>query len=301
MKKVLNIILIIVLVISLLTFGGFYLANKTLNTKTTTKELTKEEKNGIGANYNIKGDKKLVTYAEINDIDHVNPTIAHQYLDADLTKYNIPLEALDYVLKEDDYQGMYYDYRTAAISYLTDNGDKPTLDIPRILTMTEKGLINYNNDHEDKLDVEKIKSNVEEVANTIDTKIEELKNNKSLTSALKLFTNKKIRIGSLILSAIIVVALFIINGLEKGFKNNSYGFIISGALIMLVWLISKIKLPAKITELIGPAIRYIQSKSFAVGLIYFSLGVVLLLISIAIARSNKTPVVKETKEVEDKE
>jgi len=286
MKKVGTIIFVISAVITSITYGTLNIGNKVLNTKTTEVAITSNE--GKGADYNIKGDKKIVTYAEINDIDKVNSEIAHKYLDADLKKYNIPTEALDYVLKEDDYQGMYYDYRSKAIGYLASKNDKPTLDNDRILAMTEKGLVKYNEEHEEKLDIDKIKNNVGDVLTTIDTKIETLKSNKSLTTIVETVTNDTLRVGSLIAAIASAILLLVINGLVNGFKSSGTSFIISGGVLSLASLISKIKTPGFIQNLVGPALNYIQSKAFTMGLLYLAIGVLLFLLGVAFTKT-KSP------------
>ena len=295
MKRVFTVILVILMVITSLTFGTLYVGTKALNTK--TKEVEEKSNEGVGAKYDIKGDKKLVTYAEIYDIDHVNPEIAHKYLDEDLKKYEIPTDALDYVLKEDDYQGMYYDYRTSAIGYLAGKNDKPTLDIERIKEMTRKGLVKYNEDHEKKLDIDKIVNNVEEVAHTIDTKIEELKKNKKLTTALGIVTNDALRIGSFIGILILAAIIILVNSFTDGYKNIGISFIVSGALMALIWLLSKVITIKAINDYIGATLPYIQSKLFVIALLYLAIGITSLLVGIALSRIiPKKEEVKETKE-----
>ena len=85
MKKVINVILVIILVVSFISFGLLNTSRNVLNT--TTHEVTSDGKvNGIGAKYEIKGDRKTVSYAEIYNIDKIDLNIVHQYLDEDLKK-----------------------------------------------------------------------------------------------------------------------------------------------------------------------------------------------------------------------
>jgi len=302
MKKVLNIIFILIFVAGLLGFTILDTTRTVLNNNTSTTKRSELSTFGVGALYDIKGEDKLVTYSEIMNIDSVNPEIAHKYLDEDLKKQGIPVEALDYVLKEDDYQGMYYEYRASAIGYLKGENEKPKLDIPRILGMVDRGLTKYNEEKNDDLPVEDIKNDTNIVAQGIDTKIETLKSNKVVTSGVKVATSNKLYYGSIALIVISAIALLIINGIVKGLQNIGIGFIISGilSLICSILLNTNILVLDKLKDLASMIIKYISNKTLTLGIIYIVVGIFLIVITIIITNSKtKKDKIKETNDNDD--
>jgi len=288
MKKILNIFFILLFVVGLIGFTILDTTRTILNNDMSSTKKSELSTSGIGALYDIKGDDKLVTYSEIMNIDSVNPEIAHKYLDEDLKKQGIPVEALDYVLKEDDYQGMYYEYRASAIGYLKGENEKPTLDIQRILGMVDRGLTKYNEEKNDDLPVEEIKNETNTVAQGIDTKIEVLKNNKTVTTGVKVFTSKKLYFGSIALVVISTVALLIINGIVKGLQKIGIGLIISGILSLICSILvnSNILLIDKIKDLASIITKYISNKTLTLGIIYVIAGIILIIITILLSRIN---------------
>ena len=292
MKKVLNFIFIVLFVIALLGFGTLSVSRSILNNGTSNKKKSELSTSGIGATYNIKGEDKLVTYAEIENIDSVDPEIAHRYLDADLTKQGIPTDTLEYVLAEDDYQGMYYEYRAKAIGYLKGENEKPELEIDRILGMVDRGLTKYNAEKGTKLPVEDIKADTNTVAVGIDTQIEKLKSSKVVTTGLKVATSNKLYYGSLILLVISTVALFIINGIVKGLQKIGIGLILSGIGSIIVSIAVNSPILKKIQEFASTIVKYISNKTMTYGIIYIIVGIVLIVVS-ALLVNNKNKKVME--------
>lgn len=307
-KKVINIVLIIAFGLSLALFGTLKLTRDLFNTSTSDVKRSEEASSGnegVGATYNIKGEDKLVSYAEIQNIDSVNIKIAHKYLDADLKKQGIPTDALEYVLAEDDYKGMYYDYRKDAIGYLKDENDKPVLDIDRILGMVDRGLKKYNSEKGTNLPVDKIKEETKKVADGIDTKIVKLKENKVLTKTLKVVTNKPLYIGMLALLIICAILLMFINKITDGIKKIGYGFIVGGIFSIIISLLINVSIFNKLKELVSTMVKYMSGKALANGIIYLIVGVVLIVIALLIHNDNKKkktiieeiePVLEEEKE-----
>ena len=296
MKKVINVIFVIILIVSLVSFGFLKTGRAMLNT--TTAEVKEDGKiNGIGANYEIKGDRKTVTYAEIQNIDKIDLNIVHQYLDEDLKKQGIPTDTVEYVFKEDDYEAMYYDYRAKAIGYLKGTDEKPELELDRINAMVEKGLTKYNQDHEEKLDVTKIKNEVNKVAKDIDTQIEKLKDNKTLTTALKLATSDMLFIGSIILGIISMIILIIMNKLD-GIKLTGIGTGIAGIILIILSHLEGLSIFKKLSEVSGQLVKYIMSSIHDLGLIYLVIGVALVLVVTIIQNTKSKKEVKEESKTE---
>lgn len=292
MKKVLNFIFIVLFVISLLGFGTLSVSRSILNNSTSDKKKSELTTSGIGAAYDIKGEDKLVTYAEIENIDSVDPEIAHRYLDEDLKKQGIPIDALEYVLAEDDYQGMYYEYRAKAIGYLKGENEKPSLEIDRILGMVDRGLTKYNDEKGTDLPVEKIKNETNTVAESIDTQIEKLKSSKTITTGLKIATSNKLYYGSIILLVISIVALILINGITKGLQKIGIGLILSGICSIIISIVVNSPILKKVQELASTIVRYISNKTMTYGIIYIVVGIVLIVVSYLLV-SNKNKKVME--------
>ena len=282
MKKVINVILVIILVVFFISFGLLNTSRNVLNT--TTHEVTSDGKvNGIGAKYEIKGDRKTVSYAEIYNIDKIDLNIVHQYLDEDLKKQGIPTDTVEYVFKEDNYEAMYYDYRAKAIGYLKGTNEKPELELDRISKMVERGLTKYNEDHKDSnLDVQKIKGEVNKVAKDIDTQIEKLKDNKAITSAFKVATSTPLYVASIIFGLLSVVILIVINKIN-GVKLSSIGVGISGLILVIGSYIVSIDL-----------LNNIMGSIRTIGIIYLIIGVLLTVIATII--SKKKPKIEEKEE-----
>ncbi len=263
MKKVINVILVIILVVSFISFGLLNTSRSVLNT--TTHEVTYDGKvNGIGAKYEIKGDRKTVSYAEIYNIDKIDLNIVHQYLDEDLKKQGIPTDTVEYVFKEDNYEAMYYDYRAKAIGYLKGTNEKPELELDRISKMVERGLTKYNEDHKDSnLDVQKIKGEVNKVAKDIDTQIEKLKDNKAIPTTLKVATSTPLYVCSIVFGILSVILLIVLNK-KDGINLTAIGVGISGFILVLGSNIVNI-------EILNSSMGSIRS----IGIIYLAIGVIL--------------------------
>jgi len=286
MKKVISVILVIVLIVSLTSFGLLNTARNILNT--TTHEVTSDGKvNGIGAKYEIKGDRKTVSYAEINNIDKIDLNIVHQYLDEELKKQGIPTDTVEYVFKEDDYEAMYYDYRTKAIGYLKGTNEKPELELDRISKMVERGLTKYNEDHKDsKLDVQKIKGEVNKVAKDIDTQIVKVKDNKVVTASLKIVTNTPLYVSTIIFSLLAIVLLIVMNKID-GVKQSGIGIGISGIILIIGSFLVSIEL-----------LNNIMGSIRTIGIIYLIIGVILTVVAIIINGKKVNTEVKEESKAE---
>ena len=306
MKKVLNVILIILLTIAILGFGLLTITRTMFNTAISDTKRSEHNK-GIGATYNIKGEDKLVTYAEIYNVDKIDLNVVHYYLDKDLTKQKIPTDTVEYVFAEDDYEGMYYDYRTTAIGYLLDKNEKPVLEIDRILGMTERGLTKYNAEKGTKLPVEDIRDDVEKVAVGIDTELEKLKSNKLLTTGLKLATSNKLYYGSLIIGIISIVALIVINGILKGLIKIGLSFGIAGLIDIIISIIADTDLLGKLKEVGAILINYFSRTTLTHGLLFIAIGAVLVFVPSLIINNKakektlEKPVKKEEPKEEIKE
>ena len=299
MKKVLNVIFIILLTIALLGFGLLSISRTMLNTGISDTKRSEHNK-GIGATYNIKGEDKLVTYAEIYNVDKIDLNVVHFYLDKDLTKQKIPTDTVEYVFAEDDYEGMYYDYRTTAIGYLLDKNEKPVLEIDRILGMTERGLTKYNAEKGTKLPVQDIRDDVEKVAVGIDTELEKLKSNKLLTTGLKIATSNKLYFGSLIVGIISIIALVVINGILKGLKSIGISFVIAGIIDIIISFISNSDMLGKLKEVGSIILNYFSNISLTYGIVYLVLGILLIVVPALIINNKNTtkeePVTEKVKE-----
>ena len=295
MKKVINAILIILLTIALLGFGLLTISRTMLNTGISNTKRSEHNK-GIGATYNIKGEDKLVTYAEIYNVDKIDLNVVHFYLDKDLTKQKIPTDTVEYVFAEDDYEGMYYDYRTTAIGYLLDKNEKPVLEIDRILGMTERGLTKYNAEKGTKLPVNDIRDDVETVAVGIDTQLEKLKSNKLLTTGLKLATSNKLYYGSIIIGIIALVALLIINGLLSGLKQVGVSFVIAGVIDVIVSIVANSDLLGKLKEVGAIMLNYFSHTSLTYGIVYLVIGILLIVIPTVIGNNKKAVKEESTNE-----
>ena len=299
MKKVLNVIFIILLTIALLGFGLLSISRTMLNTGISETKRSEHNK-GIGATYNIKGEDKLVTYAEIYNVDKIDLNVVHFYLDKDLIKQKIPTDTVEYVFAEDDYEGMYYDYRTTAIGYLLDKNEKPVLEIDRILGMTERGLTKYNAEKGTKLPVQDIRDDVEKVAVGIDTELEKLKSNKLLTTGLKIATSNKLYFGSLIVGIISIIALVVINGILKGLKSIGISFVIAGIIDIIVSFISNSDMLGKLKEVGSIMLNYFSNTSLTYGIVYLVLGILLIVVPALIINNKNTtkeePVTEKVKE-----
>ena len=299
MKKVLNVIFIILLTIALLGFGLLSISRTMLNTGISETKRSEHNK-GIGATYNIKGEDKLVTYAEIYNVDKIDLNVVHFYLDKDLTKQKIPTDTVEYVFAEDDYEGMYYDYRTTAIGYLLDKNEKPVLEIDRILGMTERGLTKYNAEKGTKLPVQDIRDDVEKVAVGIDTELEKLKSNKLLTTGLKIATSNKLYFGSLIVGIISIIALVVINGILKGLKSIGISFVIAGIIDIIISFISNSDMLGKLKEVGSIMLNYFSNTSLTYGIVYLVLGILLIVVPALIINNKNTtkeePVTGKVKE-----
>ena len=299
MKKVLNVIFIILLTIALLGFGLLSISRTMLNTGISETKRSEHNK-GIGATYNIKGEDKLVTYAEIYNVDKIDLNVVHFYLDKDLTKQKIPTDTVEYVFAEDDYEGMYYDYRTTAIGYLLDKNEKPVLEIDRILGMTERGLTKYNAEKGTKLPVQDIRDDVEKVAVGIDTELEKLKSNKLLTTGLKIATSNKLYFGSLIVGIVSIIALVVINGILKGLKSIGISFVIAGIIDIIISFISNSDMLGKLKEVGSIMLNYFSNTSLTYGIVYLVLGILLIVVPALIINNKNTtkeePVTEKVKE-----
>lgn len=303
LKVIISIILSILFSICLV---GFILLS------TTNKILIKETTGGSKGSGNIitSLDKDLfgidvTKYKKYENVDTVTPDMVHEVVDGSLIKKGYNVKVVDYILKEDDYQSMYTEYKKEIFGYLKGEIEKPNFPKDRLNGMIDRGLTKYNEENKnDKINVEKAKleftGEVDVLLDEITSKVDKIKAVPGVSTLLNVVTNKPLKYGLLIGSIICAIILLAINKIWGGFIWIGISSIFSGISLFCSKAITSASILNKIKEYLGNSIKTFENEMTSKGITLIIIGIILIIIGILLrvfVFKNK----KDTKEVKKEE
>ncbi len=287
LKVIINILLILILSITITLLPLLFIANTTISYEDDYKS-NNDNSIRVDIFYLSRKVFKQITAEELQKIDKITPEIIHEYVDDELEKRNIPKDALDYVLKEDNYQELFNTYKKDAVLYLKGEKEKPTIPRERVNKMINRGLTKYNNDHKEKpVNIEKIETEVEDLTKVVDEKIEEFKENKIVTSTISIVTNDGIKIALFVSSIVIGIILLVLNKPINGLNKISISLVLAGLLLIICPLIININLFSSIKDFVVSTLSFVINKVRLIGIIYLVIGILLFIVTTIINKKNK--------------
>ena len=210
-KVIFSILLTIFLGISISVLSGLIMVRNIVNKENIKKIIsTKEVSYIVSTNevaYNTQ-DIENIEYDELESISQDSNKI-HELLDQVFIDQGLPTELIDYILADSEYEVLLSDYLSDFLSYTTGTGEKPILDETKINSILDKNIEKYEQDHNKKVNKEKITTLVSEITTTINEQVENITSNNNLKPILNIIFSKTLLIG-LIVNCLIVLTLIII-------------------------------------------------------------------------------------------
>lgn len=212
-KVIFSILLTIFLGISISVLSGLIMVRNIVNKENIKKIIsTKEVSYIVSTNevaYNTQ-DIENIEYDELESISQDSNKI-HELLDQVFIDQGLPTELIDYILADSEYEVLLSDYLSDFLSYTTGTGEKPILDETKINSILDKNIEKYEQDHNKKVNKEKITTLVSEVTTTINEQVENITSNNNLKPILNIIFTKTLLIGLIVNCLIVLILIIIIN------------------------------------------------------------------------------------------
>ena len=212
-KVIFSILLTIFLGISISVLSGLIMVRNIVNKENIKKIIsTKEVSYIVSTNevaYNTQ-DIENIEYDELESISKDSNKI-HELLDQVFIDQGLPTELIDYILADSEYEVLLSDYLSDFLSYTTGTGEKPILDETKINSILDKNIEKYEQDHNKKVNKEKITTLVSEVTTTINEQVENITSNNNLKPILNIIFSKTLLIGLIVNCLIVLILIIIIN------------------------------------------------------------------------------------------
>jgi len=212
-KVIFSILLTIFLGISISVLSGLIMVRNIVNKENIKKIIsTKEVSYIVSTNevaYNTQ-DIENIEYDELESISQDSNKI-HELLDQVFIDQGLPTELIDYILVDSEYEVLLSDYLSDFLSYTTGTGEKPILDETKINSILDKNIEKYEQDHNKKVNKEKITTLVSEVTTTINEQVENITSNNNLKPILNIIFSKTLLIGLIVNCLIVLILIIIIN------------------------------------------------------------------------------------------
>lgn len=212
-KVIFSILLTIFLGISISVLSGLIMVRNIVNKENIKKIIsTKEVSYIVSTNevaYNTQ-DIENIEYDELESISQDSNKI-HELLDQVFIDQGLPTELIDYILADSEYEVLLSDYLSDFLSYTTGTGEKPILDETKINSILDKNIEKYEQDHNKKVNKEKITTLVSEITTTINEQVENITSNNNLKPILNIIFSKTLLIGLIVNCLIVLILIIIIN------------------------------------------------------------------------------------------
>ena len=282
MKVIKAIVSIILTLVAALCMSGYIVLNA------TSKVMISEGKKGDTSSNTITSlDKDLFgidvkKYKKYEKVDRVTPDMVHEVVDGALTKKGFPVKVVDYILKEDNYQEMYTEYKKEIFGYLKGEITKPNFPEDRLNGMIDRGLTKYNQENpNNKIDVEKakldFKNEVHVLLDKLSSKIETIKSVPGLGTLLKALTSNKLKLGLLIGMIVCIILLFIINKFTGGLIYTGVTSIIAGLITYASRVITHVTQIDKVRNMIGNSLESFKVEVSNKGIILIVGGILIII------------------------
>lgn len=212
-KVIFSILLTVFLGISISVLSGLIMVRNIVNKENIKKIISTKEVSYIVSTsevaYNTQ-DIENIEYDELESISQDSNKI-HELLDQVFIDQGLPTELIDYILVDSEYEVLLSDYLSDFLSYTTGTGEKPILDETKINSILDKNIEKYEQDHNKKVNKEKITTLVSEVTTTINEQVENITSNNNLKPILNIIFSKTLLIGLIVNCLIVLILIIIIN------------------------------------------------------------------------------------------
>jgi len=212
-KVIFSILLTIFLGISISVLSGLIMVRNIVNKENIKKIISTKEVSYIVSTNEVAystQDIENIEYDELESISKDSNKI-HELLDQVFIDQGLPTELIDYILVDSEYEVLLSDYLSDFLSYTTGTGEKPILDETKINSILDKNIEKYEQDHNKKVNKEKITTLVSEVTTTINEQVENITSNNNLKPILNIIFSKTLLIGLIVNCLIVLILIIIIN------------------------------------------------------------------------------------------
>lgn len=277
MKKFFIVLLTILLFFLLVFFAGIFSFQKTLAAANPLSLLSITSVNA-----------EEFSKVDLQKIDNLTVEEIHEYLDPTLIENGIPTDALDYVLKEGNYQNLINQYVDRYESYLSGKGSKPELPEKEINQMIEQGIQKYNEDTGENLNVIRIQEKVNTALNRVEEKIDQVSENSVVKAGMKILTNRNIPIICILAIIGIAVLLILLNSnIVKSFFCFFLATLSSGFVLSLFGIILKSSFFDEFIFLIKNRFEMFANTIFYSGLIMLGVSIFFLILFLIFKKKRK--------------
>ena len=285
-KTIISFILIVVSTTCVLGYALIGTTNKVLIKETVTTP------GNASANIITSLDKDLfgidvTKYKKYENVNTVTPDMVHEVVDKALQKKGYNVKVVDYILKEDDYQSMYTEYKNEIFGYLKGEITKPNFPKDRLNGMIDRGLVKYNNDNQnDKINVEKAKleftGEVDVLLDELNSKVEKIKKVPGIGTILKIVTNKALKYGLLIGAILSFILLLVINKVLVGMIWIGSSSILSGISLLFSKGIFSASILNKVKDYLGNSMKAFEGDVTGKGILLIVVGAILVILGIVL-------------------
>lgn len=212
-KVIFSILLTIFLGISISVLSGLIMVRNIVNKENIKKIISTKEVSYIVSTNEVAYNTQDIENIEYNELESISQDSnkIHELLDQVFIDQGLPTELIDYILVDSEYEVLLSDYLSDFLSYTTGTGEKPILDETKINSILDKNIEKYEQDHNKKVNKEKITTLVSEVTTTINEQVENITSNNNLKPILNIIFSKTLLIGLIVNCLIVLILIIIIN------------------------------------------------------------------------------------------
>lgn len=222
LKICLSVICTLILTVSLMLVSGLLLVRGIINPDTIMSIILPSNNEGE-TSYHVSNtelayvevayteqDLENVTYDQLQGISS-NIDKIHEILDSIFIDQGLPVELIDYIVEDDEYQVALSEYLEQYLSYSTGNGEKPVIDQARINSILDKNITKYEEDTGTTVNSEKAEELIVKMSEVIDEQVDKITENSNMKLILNFIFSKKILLALIVNAVIWLTILVVLN------------------------------------------------------------------------------------------
>ena len=281
LKKVISILSVIIIVFCSMLFICFSSFQDAFGLS-SKKSISESESNS-----SLYLDDEMM--GKVSKKNEITVELVHKYGDSEVDKRGYPREVIDYVLKEDNYEEMFYKFKYDCINYFAGDSGKPVIPRDRIFAMVDRGISKYNTDKNEDISVENVKKDIEDWLVSIEEKVEKIAQNEGVTTAFKILRKKTVNYVCIALVIICMILLLVVNKPLLGVFYIGISLLVSGLINEVGNIILGLnnKVLNYIRDVLGNEIGSIQSDFGKFGIVFIIVGILLIALYIFYKNYNK--------------
>ncbi len=280
-KKVISVLAIIIIVLCSMLFVCFSSFQDAFGLSSKKSSSNSENDSSLYL------DDEMMT--KVSKKNEITVELVHKHGDPEVDKRGYPRETIDYVLKEDNYEEMFYKFKYDCINYFAGDGERPVIPRERIFAMVERGISKYNTDKNDSISIQKVKKDIEDWLIKIEEQIDKIAENKSVTTVFNILRNKTVNYVCIALVIICMILLLVINKPLLGALYIGISLLVSGLINEVGNVILGLdnKFLNYVRYILGNEMGSIQSDFGKFGIIFIIVGILLIASYIIYKKCNK--------------